>query len=131
MRTMDSEFLVPGVRLGTFCVPEDEDRSGDGGSGMTLEGVPGLLSPAGDGWRLLLASPGDLSTDLWARPIEERELMWGEAPNLAISIFGGRLDGWSLTGDSLRSVWNGDWYVESPTHWVRPSDKARRGAGTT
>ena len=57
MRTLSSEFLAPGARLGTWWVPADDDLNDEGDfDTLPQRREPGVLLPkANSGWALLLA----------------------------------------------------------------------------
>ena len=132
MRNPSSEFLAPGARLGTWWVPAEGDLNDDGNLGeLPQRREPGVLLPTtAGGWRLLLAGQLPLEGILpigSMQPDHDRcDLRWGDVRGSAISLFDARIANTTHFRSSSHSVWQGDWYVDSPTTWVDMSSKVRR-----
>lgn len=131
MLNPSSEFLAQGARLGTWWVPADYDLN-DGGDIDELPSrrEPGVFLPGTTrGWRLFLARqlPAGESGFEPLPDGGERDVMWGKVPGSAVSLFDAvRAHQTTEFYSHTHSVWDGGWYVESPTTWVDTSDKVER-----
>ena len=132
MPNPNSEFLAPGARLGTWWVPADDDLNDEGHiEELPQRRDPGVLMPnTPDGWRLFLERQlhaGVSGFEALRTGRGKCDLMWGDVPGSAISLFDATRT--SETTDFYsrsHSVWHGEWYVDSPTTWFDASSKARR-----
>ena len=130
MPNPNSEFLAPGARLGTWWVPADDDLNDEGGIGeLPQRRDPGVLVPSTNGgWGLSLARQlhaGVSGFESLRTGRGKCDLMWGDVPGSAISLFDAIRTSHSTDYSHSYSVWHGEWYVDSPTTWVDASRKVR------
>ena len=130
MPNPNSEFLAPGARLGTWWVPADDALNDEGDIGeLPQRRDPGVLVPSTNGgWGLSLARQlhaGVSGFESLRTGREKCDLMWGDVPGSAISLFDAIRTSHSTDYSHSYSVWHGEWYVDSPTTWVDASRKVR------